>query len=154
MLQEANEWTVIDADEVFLNGQDSETPVMSLFCCGALRTGVGGFCSANCPETQLGEKAVSEMTLGLCGQIPVHFSTLTFLWMEICTPPSQPPSFRVFYTYLLHDSWLQIYFLRYILHVKEIYNTEILTAIVTIKAKLYFNRYLPRYFKISVRPYY
>jgi hypothetical protein len=39
-----------DADEVFLNGLDSETPVTSLFCCGALRTGVGGFCS-ECPET-------------------------------------------------------------------------------------------------------
>jgi hypothetical protein len=62
-----------NADEVFLNGLVSETPVISLFCCGALCTGVGGFCSTDCPETQLGEKAVSEMTLGLCGQIQYTF---------------------------------------------------------------------------------
>jgi len=99
-----------DADEVFLNGLDSEKPVTSLFCCGALRTGVGGFCLTDCPETQLGEKAVSEMTLGLCGEIPVTFSTITFLGVAICIHPSRPPSYRVFYLYLLHDSWLQIFF--------------------------------------------
>jgi len=80
--------------------------------------------------------------------------TLTFLGVVICTPPSQPPSFRVF----LHVSftWFMVtnLFLRYILHAKELYNIEILTAIVTTKSKLYFNRYLPRYFKTSVRPYY
>jgi hypothetical protein len=37
-----------DADKVFVNGLDSETPVVSLFCCGALRTGVG---STDRPET-------------------------------------------------------------------------------------------------------
>jgi len=78
VLEEANEWTVTDADEVFLNGLSSENPVISLFCCGAIRTGVGGFCSTDCPETQLREKDV-EMTLDLCGQILVHFSTIIFL---------------------------------------------------------------------------
>jgi hypothetical protein len=98
-----------DADEVFLNGLGSENPVISLFCFGAPRTGVGGFCSTNCSETQLREIAV-EMTLGLCGQIPANFSTITFLGVAICIHSSRPPSFRVFYLYLLHDSWLQIFF--------------------------------------------
>jgi hypothetical protein len=143
-----------DADEVFLNGLDSENSVISLFCCGVLRSGVGGFCSTDCPETQLGGKAVSEMTFGLCRQIPVHFSTITFLVVAICIHPSQPPSFWGFFTcifYMIHG--YKYFFLFYILHVKARYDIEILTSIVTTKAKLYFNIYLPRYFKISVRPY-